>query len=223
MHGGNRAVPGNDEISPGISWRLTRAARYPLDPPAIVQVLGLGNGLISKIRVSSLDRARDAIDLVAATVDAPGLVEHAIFGEDLVDCRAPMRGVVFTEDVVKIAGQQGRYAVGHGLVSSRHRVRVAISRSEFDKRVHVHRQCGPCTPYTNRRRSGISCISLSCSRMTYWMGVLRERGGTRRMSFDAKLGSHALLLVRNRCPAGSYCLERPALALPPTAPSNTRQ
>ena len=29
--------------------------------------------------------------------------------------RAPTRGVVFTEDVVKIAGQQGRYAVGHGL------------------------------------------------------------------------------------------------------------
>src|SRR5205814_9384792 len=69
----------------------------------------------AKVRVSSLDRARDAIDLVAATVDAPGLVEHAIFGEDLVDRRAAARGVVFTEDVVKIAGQQGRYAVGHGL------------------------------------------------------------------------------------------------------------
>src|SRR5213075_2208983 len=67
------------------------------------------------VRVSSLDRARDAIDLVAATVHAPGLVEDAIFGEDLVDGRAPTRGVVFTEDVVKIAGQQGRYAVGHGL------------------------------------------------------------------------------------------------------------
>ena len=61
----------------------------------------------------SLDRARDAIDLVATTVDAPGLVEHAIFGENLVDGRAPTRGVVFTEDIVKIAGQQGRYAVGH--------------------------------------------------------------------------------------------------------------
>ena len=65
--------------------------------------------------MSSLDRACDAIDLVAATVDVPGLLEHAIFGEDLVDGRAPTRGVVFTEDVVKIAGQQGRYAVGHGL------------------------------------------------------------------------------------------------------------
>src|ERR1700704_6106842 len=115
INGGNPAVPGNDEISPGVSWRLTKAARYPLDPPAIAQFLGPGNWLISKVRVGSLDRARDAIDLVAATVEAPGLVKHAIFGEDLVDCRAPKRGVVFTEDVVKIAGEQGRYAVGHGL------------------------------------------------------------------------------------------------------------
>ena len=36
-----------------------------------------------------------------------------MFGEDLVDGRTPTRGVVFTEDLVKIAGQQGRYAVGH--------------------------------------------------------------------------------------------------------------
>src|SRR2546430_12892313 len=115
MNGGDPAVPDNDEISPGVSGRLTRTARSPLDPPAIAQFLGPGNRLISKVRVSRLDRARDAIDLVAATVDAPGLVEHAIFGEDLVDRRAAARGVVFTEDAVKIAGQQGRYAVGHGL------------------------------------------------------------------------------------------------------------
>jgi hypothetical protein len=53
---------------------------------------------------------------VAATYARPQRVsEHAIFAEDLVDGRAPTRGVSFTEDVVKIAGQQGRYAVGHGL------------------------------------------------------------------------------------------------------------
>ena len=64
--------------------------------------------------MSSSDRARDAIDLVAATVDAfGGVVEHTIFGEDLFDSRAPTRGIVFTEDVLKIAGQQGRYGVGH--------------------------------------------------------------------------------------------------------------
>jgi hypothetical protein len=56
--GRHPAVSGNDEISPGVSWRLTRAARYPLDPPAIAQFFGLGNWLISKVRVSRLDRAR---------------------------------------------------------------------------------------------------------------------------------------------------------------------
>jgi len=41
-----------------------------LDPPAIAHFLRLGYWLISKVRVSSLDRARDSIDLVAASVDA---------------------------------------------------------------------------------------------------------------------------------------------------------
>jgi hypothetical protein len=70
INGGNPAVPGNDEISTSVCWRLTRAARYPLEPPAIAHLLRLGHWLISKIRVSSLDRARDSIDLVAASVDA---------------------------------------------------------------------------------------------------------------------------------------------------------
>jgi len=56
--------------------------------------------------VSSLDRARDLIDLVTATVGAAvGIVKHAIFGPDLVDGRAPARGVVFAEDIAKIADQ----------------------------------------------------------------------------------------------------------------------
>jgi len=65
--------------------------------------------------MSSPDRACDTINVAATTVDTRfWVVEHAIFSEDLVDGRAPSRGVVFTEDVVKIAGQQGRYVVGHG-------------------------------------------------------------------------------------------------------------
>jgi hypothetical protein len=36
------AVTGDDEISPGLSWRL-KAARYPWDPPAIAQFFGPGN------------------------------------------------------------------------------------------------------------------------------------------------------------------------------------
>src|SRR5437016_6869234 len=40
----------------------------------------------------------DTIDLVAATNGAlAGIVEHAIFGPELVDGRAPTRGIVFTE------------------------------------------------------------------------------------------------------------------------------
>src|SRR5438132_6863290 len=115
INGCNPAVPGNDEISTSVSWRVTRAARYPLDPPAIAYFLGLGYWLISKVGVSSLDRARDSIDLVAASVDTSlGIVEHAIFGEDLRSRRAPTRRVVLTEDFVKIAGQQRRYAIEHG-------------------------------------------------------------------------------------------------------------
>src|SRR5436190_24221216 len=125
IKGGNPAVPGNDEIGAGVTGRLTRAARYPLDPTAIAQFLRLGNWLISKVRVSSPDRARDAIDFVAATVRPAGrIVKHSIFGVEFVDGGPPTSGVVFTEDVVKITGQQGRDAVGHGLSPLGHRVRL---------------------------------------------------------------------------------------------------
>src|SRR5258705_5284735 len=108
IDGGNPAVPGNDEIRSGISGRLARATRYPLDPPGIAQFLWRGNGLISKVRMSSPERTRDAINLVAASVDGPaGFVEYAVFGEDLVDGRASTRGVIFPEDVLKASGQQG--------------------------------------------------------------------------------------------------------------------
>jgi hypothetical protein len=43
INGGNPAVPGDDEIRSGVCWRIARAARYPWDPPAIAQFLGLGN------------------------------------------------------------------------------------------------------------------------------------------------------------------------------------
>src|SRR4029077_1721507 len=106
----------NDEIGPGVGWRLTRAARYPADQPAIARFRRLGSWLISEFRVSSFDRARDAVDFVTATIDSlAGVVENAIFSVNLVDGGAPASGIVFTEDITKIADQQGRYAVWHGL------------------------------------------------------------------------------------------------------------
>src|SRR5260370_29321180 len=103
-------------MGPGVSWRLTRAALYQADQPAIARFRGLGNWLISEFRVSSFDRARDAVDFVTATIHSlAGVVENAIFSVNLVDGRAPASGVVFTEDITKIADQQGRYAVWQGL------------------------------------------------------------------------------------------------------------
>ena len=103
-----KSVPAYAGASPGRPD--THWTRPPLPTSS-----GFGYWLISKVRVSSLDLARDSIDLVAASVDASlGIVEHAIFREDFVNCRAPPRRVVLTEDVVKVACQQGRYAVGHG-------------------------------------------------------------------------------------------------------------
>src|SRR5260370_8879534 len=45
-----------------------------------------GDRLISEVRMSSLDHARDAVDLVAAAVNAVvRAVEHSVFVEDLID------------------------------------------------------------------------------------------------------------------------------------------
>src|SRR6266478_7901676 len=125
----NPAIPGNDEISPGVSWRIARTPCYPSDPPAIAHFLRLGNWLISKFRMSGSNLARYTIDLVAAAIDAlAGVVEHAIFEVELVDGCPPARGVVFTENLLQIAGQQGRYAVRHGCCfSSLDRLALALA------------------------------------------------------------------------------------------------
>ena len=68
---GNPAVPSNEEISPGVSWHLTKAARYPFNPSVIAQLLGRGNGLILKVRVSGPELACDAVDLVSAAEYTP--------------------------------------------------------------------------------------------------------------------------------------------------------
>src|SRR3984893_5019639 len=94
------AVPRDDEVPPGVSRHFTRASRYPWNHPCIAIFLRSGSHLISKVRMSRLDRAGDAIDRVAATDGALlRIVEHAIFGPELVDGRAATRGIVFTEHV----------------------------------------------------------------------------------------------------------------------------
>src|SRR5580692_7330189 len=116
IDGGNPAVPGDEEISPGVGRRLARRTRHPPDPRGVAQLFGLADRLILKVRMSSLDHARDAVDRVAATMSAAvRVVEHAIFVVDLVNDRATARRVVFAEGVAKIAKYQGRIAVRHGL------------------------------------------------------------------------------------------------------------
>src|ERR1700746_1268504 len=116
VESGDAAVAGDEEIGPRVRRRLAGTARHPLYATAIAQFLGLGNGLILKVGMSSLDRARDAVDFVATAKGAfSRVVEHAILVPEFVEGGATARGVVFPEDIGKIAEQKGRNAVGHNL------------------------------------------------------------------------------------------------------------
>jgi hypothetical protein len=68
--------------------------------------------------MSSPDHTRNVINLVAAAVDAPAGVINTSSSVKISSMDASARGIVFTEDVMKIAGPQGRYAVGHGYLRS---------------------------------------------------------------------------------------------------------
>src|SRR5258706_5385171 len=97
------AVPHDDEVPTGVSRHFTRASRYPWNHPCIAIFLRSSGCLISKVGMSRLDRARDAIDLGAATNGALArIVEHAIFGPELVDGRATTHGVTFAKYVAQI-------------------------------------------------------------------------------------------------------------------------
>src|SRR6185295_6044705 len=114
IEGGNFAVPHDEEIGSGVSWRPARAARPPPDPTAIAYLLRRGERLILEVRMSSLDHACDVVDLVTAEVSALRFVEHSVFMEDLIDRCASTPGVDLAEHVVEIAKQQGRCSLGHG-------------------------------------------------------------------------------------------------------------
>src|SRR6266446_7720750 len=111
--------------------------------------------MIAKVGMSRLDSACDAIDLVAATVDTlAGIVENDVFGVEFVDrCASPLR-IVFTEDVVKIAGQQGRYAVGHGCCfSSLDRVPLTIT---YRAAIIIAEKGVTCSGFSRSARATVS-------------------------------------------------------------------
>src|SRR5580658_11153009 len=114
IEGGNLAVPDDDEIGAGVSWRLAGGARHPPDPTAVAYLLRRGDRLILEVGMIGLDHPCDAVDLVAAAVSALGFVEHPVFVKDLVDRRASTRGVDLAEHLAEIAKRQGRCGLGHG-------------------------------------------------------------------------------------------------------------
>jgi hypothetical protein len=107
------AIAGNDEIGPGVSWRLARAALHPADPPTVARYFGLANWLIAKVRVGSPELARDAVDLAAATkYTALWVIEYRVLVNHLMDCSATTHRVIFAKYFAQITKRQGRYAVG---------------------------------------------------------------------------------------------------------------
>ena len=105
IDGGSLAVRDDYEIGAGVSRRLARAARHSPDPTAIAYRLRRGERLIFEVRMSSLDHACDAVDLVTAAVSTVMFVEHSVFVDDFIDRCAPPAGVDLTEHVVEIAKQ----------------------------------------------------------------------------------------------------------------------
>jgi len=76
------------------------------------------------------DRARDAIDLVAATVRPAGrIVKYSIFGVDFLDGGPPTRGVVFNRTRLEDCELAGSIS-GHGLSPFLHRVWLVV---EYDR------------------------------------------------------------------------------------------
>src|SRR4029453_18776767 len=109
----------------------------PTDPPPFAHHVRRGERLISEVRMTSLDHARDAVDLVATAINALGLVEYGVFVEDLVDRCASTHGINLSEHVMEVAKQQGRYGVRHFSLQrcdvardvNGHRTRATISSS----------------------------------------------------------------------------------------------
>src|SRR5260221_7463309 len=114
INGGYLAAAGDKEIGPGVLGRLAWRAGHPADPPRIADLLGRRDRLISKVGMSGLDLAGDAVDFVAAAMSAAvRVVEHTVFVPDLVDSLPPADRIDLGKHITKVAKHQGRYTVGH--------------------------------------------------------------------------------------------------------------
>src|SRR5258707_4974905 len=81
IDGGYFAVAGDKEIGSCVLGRLAWRAGHPADPPRIADLLGRRDRLISKVGMSGLDLAGDAVDFVAAAMSAAvRVVKHPVFG-----------------------------------------------------------------------------------------------------------------------------------------------
>src|SRR5258706_1172616 len=115
INGGYFAVAGDKEIGSGVLGRLAWRAGHPADPPRIADLLGRRDWLITKVGMSGLDLAGDAVDFVAVAMRAAvRVVEHPVFVPDLVDRLAPAYWIDLGKHVTKVAKHQGRYTVRHG-------------------------------------------------------------------------------------------------------------
>jgi hypothetical protein len=66
----------------------------PTGPDSHPYLLRRGERLILEVRMSSLDHACDAVDLVTAAVSTVRFVEHSVFVEDLIDRCASTHGSI---------------------------------------------------------------------------------------------------------------------------------
>src|SRR6476469_994944 len=87
---GNPAVADNREIGAGIGGLLAGTARYPADAARMTDLFRRRERSILTVGMGGLDHAGDAVDLIAAAMNAAiGIVEHRVRMKDLVDHGAP--------------------------------------------------------------------------------------------------------------------------------------
>jgi hypothetical protein len=80
--GGNPAIAGNDEISSGVSWRLSRAARYP-SKPRLILTRTVGIEIDAQTRYATIAKLEDVAER------PPGVLPPAHDLPDISPCEVP--------------------------------------------------------------------------------------------------------------------------------------